>query len=95
MSHENSHQLRHAISADNHVEKAKHPWKVHRLELRAEPKIDDCILVELAPNIHHRQNHGIHQDVEFEDESDDDAAQPVEKPHEGVISGATIKEACF
>ena len=62
------------------------------LELRAKPKIDDGVFVELTPDVHHRQNHGIHKDFKVEDKADNDAAQPIEEPHEGVVGGSTVKQ---
>ena len=60
--------------------------------MRAKPKIDDGVFVELTPDVHHRQNHGIHKDFKVEDKADNDAAQPIEEPHEGVVGGSTVKQ---
>merc|ERR1719188_1360606 len=48
---EDADELHDAAPRDDHVEREQHPRQIHGLKLRAEPEVDDDILVQLAPNI--------------------------------------------
>jgi len=95
MTDKNSHKFRQTIAANDHIKKAKHPRQIHGLELGSEPKIDDGVFVQLAPYVHDGKNHEVHENLEIENEPDDDAAQPVKKPHERVIRGTTVEQSGF
>ena len=62
------------------------------LKLRAEPEVDDDVLVELAPDVECGQHHGVHQEGDPHEERDDHAADPVERQHEEVVRRPTVKD---
>ena len=71
------------------------PWrqtKTH-LKLRAEPEVDDDVLVELAPDVEGGEHHGVHEEGDPHEERDHDAAHPVERQHEEVVSRPTVKNS--
>ena len=63
------------------------------LELRAEPEVDDDVLVELAPDVECGEHHGVHQEGDAHEQRHDDAADPVERQHEEVVGGPTVKDS--
>ena len=65
---------------------------VPHLKLRAEPEVDDDVLVELAPDVERGQHHGVHQEGDPHEERDDHAADPVERQHEEVVRRPTVKD---
>jgi len=90
MSDEDAQKIRDSTTADDHVEQTQNPRKIHRLELSPEPKVNDSVPVQLTPYVHDRQNHGVHENLEIEKESTDDANDPIKQPHESEISRSTI-----
>ena len=65
---------------------------VPHLKLRAEPEVDDDVLVELAPDVERGQHHGVHQERDPHEERDDHAADPVERQHEEVVRRPTVED---
>ena len=63
------------------------------LKLRAEPEVDDDVLVELAPDVERGEHHGVHEEGDAHEERHDDAADPVERQHEEVVGGPTVKDS--
>ena len=63
------------------------------LKLRAEPEVDDDVLVELAPDVERGEHHGVHEEGDPHEERDHDAAHPVERQHEEVVSRPTVKNS--
>ena len=53
--------LTHPIEFDNETVCKEHPGQVHSLELSPKPEVDDVVLVELAPDVDDRHDHGVHQ----------------------------------
>ena len=92
---ENADELHHASSGDDHVEAEQHPGKIHRLELSAEPEVDDGVLVQLTPDVEDAHDHGIHDEGNGHEECHDHRQEPVEEKHEEVVCGAPIKDARF
>ena len=78
-------ELHDAAAGDDHVEAEQDPRQVHGLELRAEPKVDDLVLVELAPDVEDAEHHRVHQELDVHEEGDRHGAEPVEKEHEEVV----------
>ena len=95
MPNENADELHHSSSGDDHVEAEQHPGKIHRLELSAEPEVDDGVLVQLTPDVEDAHDHGIHDEGNGHEECHDHRQEPVEEEHEEVVSGAPIKDARF
>lgn len=54
------------------------------------PEVHDGILIQLTPDIQHTEHHRIHEQREIADESDDDAAYPVEQQEKTVIRRLAI-----
>ena len=59
---EDADELHDAAAGDDHVEGEEHPGQVHGLELGAEPEAHDGVLVQLAPDVEHREHHRVHQE---------------------------------
>ena len=61
----------------------------------SEPEVDDCVLVDLAPNIQDWHHHGVHQENEAEEEGHDDTQEQVEDQHEAIVGWASIEYSSF
>ena len=60
------------------VEAKQDPGKVHCLELCSKPEVDDGVLVELAPDVHHGHHHGVHQHLDAHEQGHDGGQHPIE-----------------
>ena len=74
---QNANEFHHAAAGDNHVECKQDPREIHGFELRAEPKVNNDVFVELAPNVEDAQDHGVHEEGNVHQKTDNDAADPV------------------
>lgn len=48
-------------AAKKNVEAEQNPRKVFGLEASTKPETDNCFLVELTPDVNHRQDEWVHQ----------------------------------
>lgn len=92
MSDEDADELHDAAAGDDHVEGEEYPRQIHGFELGAEPKVDDDVLVELAPDVEDAEHHGVHQEGDGHEQGHDDGARPVEHQHEEVVGGPPVKD---
>ena len=69
------------------------PYQVHGLKLRSEPKVDNRVLVQLAPHVQDAQDHGVHQELDVHEQGDGNGADPVEEQHEDVVCRTSVKDA--
>lgn len=63
MADDDANDRVHFATGQDNVEREQHPRKVHGLEAGAEPKVDNGILVQLAPDIQHGQDHWVHEEL--------------------------------
>lgn len=54
MANQNADQWVCATAWQNQIEAQQNPWQIHRFESCTEPKVNNHIFVELAPNVEHR-----------------------------------------
>ena len=79
------------LACNDHVEAEEHPGQVHRLELWAEPEVDDGVLVELAPHVQDGEDHRVHQHRDVHEQRHQHAEHPVEEQHEQVVGRSTVE----
>merc|ERR1719394_716289 len=53
VANEDTTKFHHSSTCNDEVEGKQDPGKVHCLELCPEPEVDDGVLVELTPDVHH------------------------------------------
>lgn len=63
MADQNADQRVCAAAGQDQIERQQNPWQVHGLEAGAEPEANNHVLVQLAPDVQHRQDHRVHQQL--------------------------------
>lgn len=57
MTNKNANEFIDTTTTKNHIESDENPWQIDCLKASTEPERDNCITIELAPDIKNTQDH--------------------------------------
>ena len=95
MTEKDANKLHDSSAGDDDVKGQEDPGQVHCFELRSEPKVDNDVFVQLAPDVQDGEYQGIHKEHDVHEEANDHSADPDEHQHECVVCRSASENARF